>query len=172
MTFAHSFQRHLNAYARPDGLPPCTRVLVVDPGLSRTPGTRRWLTGGSLWGLLVYLITWPLWCLILKSPQQGAQSILYALMEENYSRGEGGWMIKECREVDCARRDVRDEDLGKRLWEFSEKQIEEAEKESAVRRAVEKKEKEVQEEKKVRKETASGKEKSAGSRRSRKGNKN
>jgi NAD(P)-dependent dehydrogenase (short-subunit alcohol dehydrogenase family) len=172
MTFAHSFQRHLNAYARPDGLPPCTRVLVVDPGLSRTPGTRRWLTCGSLLGLLVYLLTWPLWCLILKSPQQGAQSILYALMEENYSRGEGGWMIKECREVDCARRDVRDEDLGKRLWEFSEKQIEEAEKESAVRRAVEKKEKEVQEEKKGRTETASGKEKSAGSRRSRKGNKN
>jgi NAD(P)-dependent dehydrogenase (short-subunit alcohol dehydrogenase family) len=172
MTFAHSFQRHLNAYARPDGLPPCTRVLVVDPGLSRTPGTRRWLTGGSLWGLLLYLLTWPFWCLILKSPQQGAQSILYALMEESYSRGEGGWMIKECREVDCARRDVRDEDLGKRLWEFSEKQIEEAEKESAVRRAVEKKEREVEEEKKVRKETASGKEKSAGSRRSRKGNKN
>lgn len=81
-------------------------------------------------------------------------------------------MIKECREVDCARRDVRDEDLGKRLWEFSEKQVEEAEKESAVRRAVEKKEKEAQEEKKVRKETASAKEKSTGSRRSRKGNKN
>ncbi|KAF3385354.1 hypothetical protein F1880_002426 [Penicillium rolfsii] len=172
MTFAHSFQRHLNAYARPDGLPPCTRVLVVDPGLSRTPGTRRWLTGGSLWGLLLYLLTWPLWCLILKSPQQGAQSILYALMEEKYSRGEGGWMIKECREVDYARRDVRDEELGKRLWEFSEKQIEEAEKESAIRRALEKKEKEAQEEKKVRKETASAKEKSAGSRRSRKGNKN
>lgn len=172
MTFAHSFQRHLNAYARPDGLPPCTRVLVVDPGLSRTPGTRRWLTGGSLWGLLLYLLSWPLWCLVLKSPQQGAQSILYALMEETYSRGEGGWMIKECREVDCARRDVRDEELGKRLWEFSEKQIEEAEKEGALRRAREKKEREVDEEKKGRKETSSGKEKSAGSRRSRKGNKN
>lgn len=172
MTFAHSFQRHVNAYARPDGLPSCTRVLVVDPGLSRTPGTRRWLTGGSLWGLLLYLLTWPLWCLILKSPQQGAQSILYALMEETYSRGEGGWMIKECREVDCARRDVRDEELGKRLWEFSEKQIEEAEKEGALRRAREKKEREVEEEKKERKETSSEKAKSAGSRRSRKANKN
>ncbi|KAJ5160224.1 oxidoreductase C19A8.06 [Penicillium canariense] len=172
MTFAHSFQRHLNAYARPDGLPPCTRVLVVDPGLSRTPGTRRWLTGGSLWGLLLYLLTWPLWCLVLKSPQQGAQSILYAVMEESYARGEGGWLIKECREVDCARRDVRDEELGKRLWEFSEKQIEAAEKEGAVRRALEKKEKEAAEKRQVRKETASGKEKSAGSRRSRKGNKN
>ena len=168
MTFAHSFQRHLNAYARPDGLPPCTRVLVVDPGLSRTPGTRRWLTGGSLWGLLLYLLTWPLWLLTLKSPHQGAQSILYATMEQHYSRGEGGWLIKECREVDCARRDVRDEEVGKKLWEFSEKQIEEAEREGAVKRALEKKEKEAEAEKKTRKETSSGKSQSAGSRRSRK----
>lgn len=89
-------------------------------------------------------------------------------MEEQYQRGEGGWLIKECREVDYARRDVRDEDVGKRLWEFSEKQVEEAEKEGAVKRALTKKEKEVEEEKKVRKETSSAKAQSAGSRRSRK----
>lgn len=168
MTFAHSFQRHLSSYKRPDGLPNSTRVIVVDPGLSRTPGTRRWLTGGSLWGLLLYLLTWPVWWLVLKSPQQGAQSILYAAMEEQYQRGEGGWLIKECREVDYARRDVRDEDVGKRLWEFSEKQVEEAEKEGAVKRALAKKEKEAEEEKKTRKETSSAKAQSAGSRRSRK----
>ena len=168
MAFANSFQRHLNAYVRPDGLPPCTRVIVVDPGLSRTPGTRRWLTGGSLWGLLLYLLTWPVWWLVLKSPHQGAQSILHAAMEEQYGRGEGGWHIKECRPVDCALRDVQDEDVGKRLWEFSEKQIEEAEKEGAVKRALEKKEKEAEAEKKTRKETASGKTQTAGSRRSRK----
>ncbi|CAL5870550.1 uncharacterized protein PFLUO_LOCUS4789 [Penicillium psychrofluorescens] len=167
MIFAQSFQRHLNAYKRPDSLPPCTRVLVVDPGLSRTPGMRRWLTGGSLWGLLVYLLTWPVWWLVLKSPQQGAQSVLYAAMEEKYSRGEGGWMVKECREVDLARKDVKDDELGKRLWEFSEKQVEEAEKEAAVKRALEKKEKETEAEKQSRKETASEKKQSAGSRRSR-----
>ena len=168
MAFAQSFQRHLTAYERPDGLPNCTRVIVVDPGTSRTPGTRRWLTGGSLWGLLLYLLTWPIWWLVLKSPQQGAQSILYAAMEENYGRGQGGWMIKECRQVDYARQDVRDEDVGKRLWEFSEKQIEEAEKAGAVKRALEKKEKETEKEKKERKETSSGKTQSAGSRRNRK----
>ncbi|KAJ5894221.1 oxidoreductase C19A8.06 [Penicillium taxi] len=168
MAFAHSFQRHLNEYKRPDGLPSCTRVVVVDPGLSRTPGTRRWLTGGSLWGLLLYLITWPLWWLILKSPSQGAQSILTAAMDEDYGRGEGGWLVKECRQMDYARVDIKDEDVGKRLWEFSEKQIEEAEKEGAVKRALEKKEKEVEEEKKTRKETASEKAQSAGSRRQRK----
>ncbi|KAJ5279667.1 oxidoreductase C19A8.06 [Penicillium angulare] len=168
MTFAHSFQRHLSSVARPDGLPPCTRVLVVDPGHSRTPGTRRWLTGGSLWGLMLYLITWPFWCLVLKSPQQGAQSILYAAMEESFGRGAGGWFIKECREMDCARVDVRDEDVGKRLWEFSEKQIEEAEKAGAVKRAYEKKEKEVEKEKEARKENSSAKAQTAGSRRSKK----
>ncbi|KAJ5218634.1 oxidoreductase C19A8.06 [Penicillium cinerascens] len=168
MVFAQSFQRHLTAYQRPDGLPNCARVIVVDPGTSRTPGTRRWLTGGSLWGLLLYLLTWPIWWLVLKSPQQGAQSILYAAMEGNYGRGQGGWMIKECREVDYARQDVRDEDVGKRLWEFSEKQVEEAEKEGAVKRALEKKEKETEKEKKERKETSSEKTQSAGSRRNRK----
>lgn len=167
MIFAHTFQAHLNAYKRPDGQPPCTRVLVVDPGYSRTPGTRRWLTGGSLWGLLVYLATWPLWWLILKSPQQGAQSILYAAMEEQYGRGEGGWMIKECRKVDFARRDVReDADRAKELWEFSDKQIEEREKEGAVLRALEKKEKE-EEEKRGAEDKGANKEQASGSRRSR-----
>lgn len=168
MSFAHSFQRHLNAYKRPDGLPPCTRVLIVDPGHSRTPGTRRWLTGGSLWGLLLYLITWPFWWLFLKSPHQGAQSILFAAMEESYGRGTGGWLIKECREMDYARTDIQDEDLGKRLWEFSEKQIEEAEKEGAVKRALEKKEKETEAEKKTRQETSSAKAQTPDSRRSKK----
>lgn len=168
MSFAHSFQRHLNAYQRPDGLPPGTRVLIVDPGHSRTPGTRRWMTGGSLWGLLIYLITWPIWWLFLKSPHQGAQSVIYAAMEESYARGAGGWFIKECREMDYARTDIQDEDLGKRLWEFSEKQVEEAEKEGAVKRALEKKEKETEAEKKARKETSSAKAQTPGSRRSKK----
>ncbi|KAJ5312834.1 hypothetical protein N7508_003664 [Penicillium antarcticum] len=181
--FAHSFQRHLNAYKRPDSLPPCTRVIMVDPGLCRTPGTRRWLTGGSLWGLALYLITWPIWWLVLKSPQQGAQSILYASMEAEYGRGDGGWLIKECRQVDYARSDVKNDEVGKKLWEFSGKMIEEAEKDSAVRRALEKKIEEEAEkvrvqkgeqkgEKKAREEESSKKGKSDGSRRSRKGNGN
>lgn len=168
MIFAHSFQQHLNAFKRPDGQPPCTRVLIVDPGFSRTPGMRRWLTGGSLLGLLAYLVTWPFWWLVLKSPQQGAQSILYAAMEARYSRGTGGWMIKECREVDFSRNEVRDEEVGKQLWEFSEKQIEAKEKEAAVKRALAQKEAEQRESAK----NVAGKgekEPTPGSRRSRKG---
>ncbi|RJE20350.1 hypothetical protein PHISCL_07314 [Aspergillus sclerotialis] len=168
--------KHLNAYKRPDGQPPCTRVITVDPGLCRTPGTRRWLTGGTLWGLLLYLLTWPIWWLVLKSPQQGAQSVLYAVMEARFGRGEGGWFIKECREVDVARTEIKDEGIGKSLWEFSQAQIETREKEGAVKRALEKKEKE--EEEKVKKMAAESKassggakDQTAGSRRSRRANK-
>jgi NAD(P)-dependent dehydrogenase (short-subunit alcohol dehydrogenase family) len=168
MVFADSFQKHLNAYQRPDGQPPCTRVLTVDPGFCRTPGTRRALTKGSLWGLLFYLVTWPLWWLVLKSPQQGAQSILYAAMEAKYGRGEGGWMVKECRQVDFARTEVTNEEAGKKLWEFSQGQIEVREKEGAIKRAMEKKQAEKDSESKA--SSGAAKEQTAGSRRSRKAN--
>ncbi|KAL2820484.1 hypothetical protein BDW59DRAFT_150780 [Aspergillus cavernicola] len=179
MIFANSFQKHLNAFKRPDGQPTSTRVILVDPGFSRTPGTRHWLTGGSLWGLLFYLFTWPFWWLVLKSPQQGAQSILFAAMEARFGRGEGGWMIKECSEVDFARKEITDEAIGKQLWELSEKQIEAKETEGAVKRALAKKEEELKENTQSQAQStksaasASGgaKEATAGSRRGRKGNK-
>lgn len=140
MIFANSFQKHLDAYIRPDKAPNNARAFIVDPGFSRTPGTRRWLSGGSLWGLLLYVLTWPIWWLILKSPQQGAQSFLLAAMEAGLSLGAGGKMIKECREIQPTRPEVRDEAVAKKLWEFSEKQVERLEKEGAVKRALEKKE--------------------------------
>ena len=174
MTFAMAFQKHLDAYTRPDKQPNQARAFIIDPGFSRTPGTRRWLTGGSLWGLLLYLLTWPVWWLVLKSPQQGAQSYLLAAMEAELGRGTGGKMIKECREMQILRTEVKDEAAAKQLWEFSEKQIEQLEKEGAVKRALAKKEKEAAEKKNVSSATTSAtddkdeKKPSAGSRRSRK----
>ncbi|KAL8761185.1 MAG: hypothetical protein Q9184_002675 [Pyrenodesmia sp. 2 TL-2023] len=140
MTFAQAFQKHLDAYTRPDGEPKNARVIIVDPGLTRTPGMRRWLSMGSLWGLLLYLIMWPIWWLTLKSPLMGAQSFLFAAMEADLGRGVGGRFIKECGERTFLRGEVKDEKVAKRLWEFSDKQIEALEKEGAARRAREKKE--------------------------------
>jgi hypothetical protein len=82
-------------------------------------------------------------------------------------------LIKECREMDYARTDVRSDEVGKKLWGFSGKMVEEAEKESAVMRALEKKEAEVEKQKvdaeKAKKEAAEKKgKKTDGSRRSRK----
>lgn len=141
MNFAYAFQKHLDAYQRPDKQPMNARALIVDPGYSRTPGMRRWLTGGSLLGLLIYLLTWPIWWLVLKSPDQGAQSFLFATMEAEYGRGSGGKFIKECREIQPLRPEANNDEIAKTLWEFSEKQIERLEKQGAVQRALEKKEK-------------------------------
>lgn len=143
MTFAHAFQKHLSSYERPDKQPVNARVLLVDPGFTRTPGMRRFLTFGSLWGLLAYLVAYPLWWTLLKSPEQGAQSFLYAAMEAKFGMGDGGWLIKECREVPLMREEVvRDEGVQERLWKESETLIARLEKESAVLRAKEAKEQE------------------------------
>ncbi|PVI08520.1 NAD(P)-binding protein [Periconia macrospinosa] len=138
MIFAQAFQKHLSNFVRSDKYPMNARVILVDPGWTRTPGMRRFLTFGSLWGLLIYLITWPLWWLILKSPEQGAQTFLYAAMEEQYGRGDGGWLLKECRKYDITRNEVYDEQAQKKLWTVSEETIQKLEKEGAKRRAAEK----------------------------------
>ncbi|KAI9857871.1 MAG: hypothetical protein M1813_007986 [Trichoglossum hirsutum] len=140
MIFANSFQQHLTAYKRPDKQPPNARVTIVDPSWTRTPGMRRFLSAGSLWGLLLYLITWPLWWLILKSPEQGAQTLLLAALDPELGTGVGGKMLRECREVLPWRDEVRDEGVGKNLWELSEKMIERLEREGVERRKREKEE--------------------------------
>lgn len=140
MTFALAFQKHLNTYARPDKSPNNARVLLVDPGYTRTPGMRRYLSWGSFLGLFIYLIIYPFWWLVLKSPVQGAQTFLYAAMEAQYGRGDGGCYVKECREMKMAKADVvQDEAAQKVLWEYSENMVQEAEKRGAKKRAEMKK---------------------------------
>jgi len=90
LIFGQAFQKHLDAYKRPDGAPMNSRVIFVDPGYSRTPGMRRWLTRGTLWGLGVYLVLWQNAWIFLKSAEGGAQSFLYAAMEVTLGRGTGG----------------------------------------------------------------------------------
>ncbi len=148
MVFSQAYQKHLDAYKRPDKLPMNARVFMVDPGLARTPGTRRWLTRGSLWGLILYMVFYGLAWLLLKSPVMAAQSVLYAALDSSLIRLPGGQLIKECMEVDCARKDVKDEGVAKKLWESSDKLIERAEKEAAIKRALVKKEQEKLEEEK------------------------
>ncbi|CZT51568.1 probable retinol dehydrogenase 13 [Rhynchosporium secalis] len=140
--FGHAFQKYLDAYKRPDGSPMNARVIFVDPGYSRTPGMRRWLTRGTLWGLGLYLVLWQNVWLLLKSSEGGSQSFLYAAMEATLGRGAGGKMVKECQELKFGRSDVKDEKVAKKLWEGSEKLIERVEREEAVRRALENKEQE------------------------------
>jgi NAD(P)-dependent dehydrogenase (short-subunit alcohol dehydrogenase family) len=145
LVFGQAFQKHIDAYKRPDGLPNNGRVIFADPGWTRTPGMRRWLTRGSLWGLMLYLMLYFWVWLLLKSPSMGVQSILFAALEGGLASQVGGKLIKECREVDFARRDVKDEDVAKQLWESSDKLIEKVEKEAALQRARAKQEQEMRE---------------------------
>ncbi|KAM5342327.1 hypothetical protein ACJ41O_013293 [Fusarium nematophilum] len=136
--FGQAFQKHLDSYERPDKLPCNTRVIFVDPGLARTPSTRRWLTRGSLWGLAVYLAGYLIPWFLLKSPHMAAQSILFAAMDGGFARGPGGKLIKECMEVDFARSEVKDDEVAKKLWEESDSLIERVEKLQAKKRAAQK----------------------------------
>jgi len=139
MTFAAALQKHLSSYVRPDGFPMNAKVIMADPGYSRTPGMRRFITFGSLWGLALYLITWPFWWFILKGPEQGAQTLLHGAMEESYARGDGGLLLKECMEYKVVKDEVYDEAKQKKLWEMTEQAIEVLEKDGAMKRAQEKK---------------------------------
>lgn len=161
MTFALAFQKHLSSFSRPDSNPMNARVIFADPGWTRTPGMRRFLTLGSLWGLLVYVVTWPLWWLFLKSADQGAQTFLYAAMEAQYGRGEGGWFLKECRQMGILKPEVKDEALQKKLWELSEETVKALEQEGAKRRAAEKQKEGAAEEKKGGAKTSATKENGA-----------
>lgn len=140
--FAQALQKHLDAYKRPDQLPMNARVILVDPGLSRTPGMRRWLTCGTLAGLAAYLAGYAVPWLLLKSPFGAAQSILHAAMDGELGRGRGGRLVKECMVVDFARAEVTDEAVAKRLWEESDALIERTEKAQARKRAADKAERE------------------------------
>ncbi|KAG8167159.1 hypothetical protein KVR01_002848 [Diaporthe batatas] len=145
MTFGQAFQKHLDAYKRPDGLPMNAKVVFVDPGFARTPGMRRWMTRGSLWGLFIYLLSYFLSWIFLKSPFMAAQSLLFGAFDGSVIRDPGGKIFKECIEVDCARTDIKDEEVAKKLWESSDKLVETVEKLAAQKRAQEKKAREEKE---------------------------
>jgi NAD(P)-dependent dehydrogenase (short-subunit alcohol dehydrogenase family) len=141
ITFCAALQKHLSNSTRSDGLPSNCRVLCVDPGWTRTPGMRRYLSRGSLWGLLLYILTYPLWWIVLKSPEQGAQSFLWSAMGAQFVDGDAPRdivQVKECRIVRIMRPDIWNETVQKGLWEASEKIVEHLEKDSAMRRAREK----------------------------------
>lgn len=150
--FGQAYQKHLDAYKRPDQLPMTARVVFADPGLCRTPGTLRWLTRGSLFGLFLYAVGFFVPWLLFKSATSGAQSILYAAMESDLTRKSGGRLIKECFEVDFARAEVKDEDVAKKLWEQSDALIEKTEKMHAKQRAQAKADEAKDEEKEREKE--------------------
>lgn len=139
MIFGVEFQRRLSTYKRPDGEKMNVRIFNVDPGLARTPGARRWLSMGSVWGLILYVITWPVWWLVLKSSQEAAQTFLMGAMSANCAKGDGGNLLRECKCQSYRKKEITDPEVGAKMWEATEKLVEVLEKESAKKRALAKK---------------------------------
>jgi hypothetical protein len=99
------------------------------------------LSRGTLWGLLFYLLTYPFWWLLLKSSEQGAQSFLWAAMDAQFIDGQAPrdmFLVKECGVVRIMRPDVMNETAQERLWNASERLIEQLEMGSAMKLAREK----------------------------------
>lgn len=153
MMAAQNFQRQFDQYKRPDKSLNNIRCYCVDPGIVRTPMSRGFLSMGKIWGLLLYIVMWPLWFIVLKSAWEGAQSILHCAMSpiEYDKRGEDGWQSAEyCRdcheakyppEFGCAKRRYQRDELFsvekcEELRKQTDKEIADAEKKSAIRRKV------------------------------------
>ncbi|EPS43391.1 hypothetical protein H072_2606 [Dactylellina haptotyla CBS 200.50] len=140
MAFVAELQRQLDAYKRPDGMPMNIKCYTVDPGIMRSPGSRRWISLGSVLGLLIYVVTWPIWWIVLKSTTEGAQGFFAGLYDPDFARGQGGGLIRECKVSEFRKPEIGDEVLGQQLCEVSQAHVDAIEKKAAAARAREKKE--------------------------------
>lgn len=141
MTFTQHLQRKIDDFKRPDGLPSRVKCLLVDPGFARTVSFRRFVSFGTLTGLCLYLLTYPIWFLLFKTASGAAQTILYASMapsaDVNGEGVRGGDVIQECSTKLIRRPEIQDEAFQSALWQMSENLIKEIEKRSALARKQE-----------------------------------
>lgn len=132
--FARLFQRELCRYERKDKAPCNIKVSIVNPGIMRTPSTRRFLLMGTIWGLVLYVLLFPIWFLFLKDARQGAQSVLWALFSPVLGAQDGGNLVQECKILTRGRKEYWDYDLQDELAAETQKAIEQLERQLAVER--------------------------------------
>jgi len=132
--FGRLLQRDLNDYQRKDKAPCNIKVSVVNPGLMRSPSTRRFLSMGSILGLFIYLLFYPIWFLFLKSSGQGAQSLLFAIASPILGAEDGGNLVQECKLVTKGRKELWDYELQDVVYAKTAELIAGLEKLSAIER--------------------------------------
>lgn len=132
--FTKTFQRQMDAYERPDKTPCNVRITLVNPGVLRSASTRRFLLLGSVWGLIVYWLLWPVWFIFMKSAFQGSQLVVYAVNLGEFLQMEGGQFVHECRIVKPSRMELYDQELQDKVYERTVAEVERIEKESARER--------------------------------------
>ncbi|KAI3404339.2 hypothetical protein KGF56_002859 [Candida oxycetoniae] len=146
--FAKHFQKELMAYERKDQAPCNIRINMVNPGLVRTPSMRRFISMGTIWGLILYLIMWPFWWICLKSCSQGAQTFFFGLYSPILMKMDGGLVLQECKILgSMARKEYSDEELQKEVFQKTQELIKKLEVQSAVERKKNKTKEELEKEK-------------------------
>ena len=136
--FAKLFQRSIDAFERKDKTPCNVRLITVNPGVLRTPSTRRFLSMGSIFGLLVYWVLFPIWFLFLKSAYEGLQSVFYAINAKEFAQMDGGQHVHECSVVRPSRSELNNEELQDKLYKMTAEHIDRLEKQSAKARKLHK----------------------------------
>ncbi|KAI5969231.1 hypothetical protein CANMA_001678 [Candida margitis] len=144
--FAKHYQKQLMQYERKDKAPCNIRINLVNPGLVRTPSTRRFISMGTLWGLILYLITFPVWWLVLKSVFQGAQTFYFGLYAPLLMQTEGGCLLQECKIMTKVRKEMDDEELQEKVFHNTTELIKKLEIQSAIERKKNKTKEEIEQE--------------------------
>ncbi|CCG83700.1 protein of unknown function [Taphrina deformans PYCC 5710] len=138
MCMVKQLQHSIDQFQRPDKLPSRVKCLLVDPGLARTQSFRRFVSFGTLLGLFLYLLTYPVWFVLVKTAHGAAQSVLFASMAPSADIDEGGVrggeIYQECMVKQPRRSEIADEGFRKKLWETSGKLVKEVEVRSALAR--------------------------------------
>lgn len=132
--FGRSFQRLLNEYERKDKAPCNIKVSIVNPGIMRSPSTRRFLSMGTIWGLFVYILLYPIWFIFFKDAVQGCQSLLFAIYAPMLGAQDGGNVIQECKILTKTRPELTDDVLQDEVFAATAGVIEKLEKLSAIER--------------------------------------
>lgn len=147
--FAKHYQKRLMEYERKDKAPCNIRINLVNPGLVRTPSTRRFISMGTLWGLMLYLVTFPIWWLFLKSVYQGAQTFYFGLYAPILMKMEGGHLLQECKIMTKVRNEIDDDELQEKVFHNTTELIKKLEIQSAIERKKNKTQEEIEQEKKA-----------------------
>ena len=133
--FARKLQATFDAYERKDRSPNNVRIFCADPGFARSPSTRRLISLGTVWGLLFYIIMWPIWWLFLKSGWRAAQTPLYVALSPECGQGSGGKYFRDCSaQTKFSRAEIEDDALGEEMWNATAEHIKQVEKAAAAQK--------------------------------------
>lgn len=116
------------------------KVVMVQPGTMRSPSLRRIISNGSIFMLLVLycIILYPFLWLFTKSGFRGSQSIIYALntpeLEATNLKNADTKYVTDCSIIDFPRKEFKDLDLQKQLFDDTERDILALEKKMAQNR--------------------------------------